>query len=78
MNDGVALTSARHPPSEQLIEAVCRSICRADRVDPDATGVGLGDRMPAGSTYPLWQARREQAIEAIYTVWDSLGLDEPA
>lgn len=65
MSDGVALTSTSHPRDERLIEAVCRAICRAEGVDPDAEGYGLGVCMPVGAKYRLWEARRRQAEAAI-------------
>lgn len=46
-------------------ENVARAICRADGVDPDAIGYGLGVRMPKDAKYPLWQARLAQARAAI-------------
>lgn len=64
-DDGVALTSARHPPSEELIEAVCRAICREALMDPD------GRYAIAGREGPLWALKRRQAIAAIYAVWDA-------
>lgn len=75
MNDGVALTSTRHPPGEELIEAVARAICIADGVGPDLESIGLGIIMPKGERYKLWQARRKQAIAAIFAVWDAEPLD---
>lgn len=47
------------------LEEVARAICIADDVDPDETGMGLGQTMPEGTTYPLWQARMKQARAAV-------------
>ena len=69
-NDGVALTFTSHPRDERLIEAVCRAICRAEGVDPDAEGYGLGVCMPVGAKYRLWEARRRQADAAIEALLD--------
>lgn len=44
-----------------MIERICRAVCIADGVDPDAEGCGLGAQMPAGERYPLWKAREKQA-----------------
>lgn len=65
MSDGVALTSTSHPRDEKIIEAVARALCRAEGVDPDAEGYGLGVCMPIGAKYRLWEARRRQAVAAI-------------
>lgn len=43
------------------LEEICRAICVADNVDPDAIGMGLGQQMPEGEKYPLWRARIKQA-----------------
>lgn len=40
-----------------ILEKMCRIICKAEGVDPDAIGMGLGNLMPEGETYPLWKAR---------------------
>lgn len=40
-----------------LREQLARSITRAEGVNPDAEGYGLGVLMPAGERYPLWKAR---------------------
>lgn len=69
MSDGVALTSARHPPSEQLIEAVARKICIAAMMDPD------GLYRIAEREGPLWRLKRKVAIDVIFTVWDAEPLD---
>lgn len=63
MNDSVTLT--RHPPGEELIEAVARAICIADGVGPDLESIGLGVIMPKGVRYKLWEARRKQAEAAM-------------
>lgn len=47
------------------LEEIARAICIADDVDPDETGMGLGQTMPEGTTYPLWQARMKQARAAV-------------
>lgn len=46
---------------KSTIESVCRVICEAEGVDPDASGVGVGNLMPEGSEYPLWKAREKVA-----------------
>lgn len=48
-----------------MVEKVARAICRADGVDPDAIGYGLGVQMPKDAEYPLWKAREAQARAAI-------------
>ncbi len=51
-----------------MIEIICRAICVADGVDPDAEGCGLGVQMPEGQKYPLWKAREKQARAAIAAI----------
>ena len=60
-----------------LTEAIARAICKADGVDPDAEGEGLGVQMPKGERYPLWKARIKQAeaVQAILTIKDWVGSD---
>lgn len=43
--------------SMTMIEKMCRIICKAEGVDPDAIGIGIGCIMPLGEEYPLWKAR---------------------
>lgn len=62
VDDGTPLQSASHPYPEDLIELLCRAVCRAEGLDPDHIAGGLGVSMPKGSTYPLWQARRRIVI----------------
>ncbi len=56
----------------ELAEAVARVICRAQGVNPDQIGVGLGTIIPEGKRYSLWQARTREA-EAVL---DLIGLEE--
>lgn len=59
-------------------EELCRAVCIADGVDPDAKGFGLGIQMPEGEQYPLWQARAKQVralLEAFKTNPDDVMLD---
>lgn len=55
-----------------LEEQICRIICKAENVDPDKTGVGLGSIMPKGEEYELWKAR----IRVAKSLIDELGLTE--
>ena len=50
-------------------EDICRIICKAEGVDPDVPGFGLGNIMPAGTEFELCEARKRVAralIEAGY------------
>lgn len=46
-----------NPQTTTMLEKMCRIICKAEGVDPDAVGVGIGNIMPEGEEYPLWKAR---------------------
>lgn len=54
--------------NQNLIEAACRAICKADGVDPDKEGVGLGEAIPKGDKYRMWEARRRQAVAVLKVV----------
>ena len=41
----------------ELIEKICRVICEAEQVDPDRESKGLGNLIPLGQNYKLWEAR---------------------
>lgn len=59
-------------------EELCRAVCIADGVDPDAKGFGLGVQMPEGAQYPLWRVRARQVhavLEAFKTNPDDAMLD---
>ena len=56
----------------ELAEAVARAICHGQDVNPDDTGVGLGQSMPAGKEYQLWEAR----LNAANAVLDLMGLEQ--
>lgn len=59
--------------SNLLIEKVARAICVADGVDPDKIGHGMGYGMPReAKSFPLWEARKKQAIAAIDCAMDYL------
>lgn len=63
------------------LEELCRAVCIADNVDPDAEGYGLGAAMPKNMRYPLWQAREKQVravLEALKKNPDERMLDAAA
>lgn len=49
----------------EIVEKVARAICEADNCSPDAISCGLGNTMPDGVKYKLWEARVKQANAAI-------------
>jgi hypothetical protein len=49
----------------EKLEFFAREICKACDVDPDQVSVGLGNLIPEGQRYPLWQAYKRQAAAAI-------------
>ncbi len=59
-----------------LVETICRAICVADGVDPDAEGCGLGVHMPEGEKYPLWKAREKQAVASALEIRGAI-FDDP-
>lgn len=51
-----------------LIEAVARAICVAERVDPDESGIGGGVLIEKGKKYKMWEVRIKRAEAAIDAV----------
>lgn len=72
--DDLGLTRAAREQMDALceqhdseIERLCRAICRAKKIDPDADGFGMGFTMTEGSTYKLWEAQIA-TVEAV--LWE--------
>lgn len=51
----------------ELREQLARKMCEIEKVDPDATGYGMGVSMPLDSKYKLWEARLKY-VDAIMEV----------
>ncbi len=61
-------TSNKPKVSDSLVEKVARALCISQKIDPDATGFGMGRGMPKGKTYPIWHAWRRMAAASIEAV----------
>ena len=58
------------------VEALCRTICKAEGVNPDQESVGFGALMAQGQKYKLWEARKRVAIALINDypeLWEDVG-----
>ena len=61
---------------EQQLEDLCRIICRAEKVDPDKEGIGIGQHIPQGQPYKMWEIRKHIAIAILAAGYAYTGPDK--
>lgn len=47
------------------IETLCRAVCTQKGINPDGEGFGMGNTMPEGTRYKLWEAQKSTVMAVL-------------